>query len=177
MIEDARKCVTLDFKKPGNWILLIGETKEEFGGSHLNEVLKADGGEVPKVDGPASLELMRKLHAAMQKGLVRACHDLSEGGLGVGLAEMCIAGNLGAKIDFKEMNPAVFIFSESATRWIVEVEPKHLAALKKIFAGAPLTTLGKVDKRPALKIKSKKELIGLSVSEMSKAWHSFSEAQ
>ena len=186
VVDDVRQCVTMDFKRPGNAILLAGETRNELGGSHLNEVLGISGGRVPKVDAQVSLKLMRAIREAVSRGLVRSCHDLSEGGLAVALAEMCIAGGLGAKADLSafigsgtvpSLDEAILLFSESAGRWILEVEPGNLARVKKIFSGLPLASVGKVEKDPVLKIKSKKELVRLKTADMKKAWRSFSERQ
>ncbi len=89
IVPDIHSCVTSNFKAAGNRIYLLGETKRELGGSLLHELLEIAGGDAPSLpDNP--LNRYRLLHQAIQQGLVQACHDLSEGGLGVALAEMCI---------------------------------------------------------------------------------------
>ncbi len=98
-VPDADRCVTPDLLTPGNVLLLIGSTETEFAGSHLDLVHGEpdDPGVVPAPDTDAATHY-RHLHAAMQAGLIVSCHDVSEGGLAVALAEMCIGGRLGASI-------------------------------------------------------------------------------
>ncbi len=192
VIEDARKCVSMDLKSPGNVLLLLGETGNEFGGSHFNEVLGLSGGKVPEVNASRSLKFMEAIGRAVDQGLIRSCHDLSEGGLGVAVAEMAFAGQLGAKIDLAPLLPSSsggaiapelgILFSETASRWIIEVEPKKLAAVKKCFANLPVTEIGKVEKSPKLTVKAStaktgKDLFSIQTAELAKAWNSFSNAQ
>ncbi len=94
-----RKCVTMDLKQPGNLLYLVGETRDEMGGSHFALVNDLAGGQVPTVDAEQARETFAAVHRAIHGGLVRACHDLSEGGLAVAAAEMAFAGGLGAQID------------------------------------------------------------------------------
>jgi phosphoribosylformylglycinamidine synthase len=97
-VEDVAQCVTMDLKKAGNVLYMVGLTKDELGGSHYAIVEELSGGDVPKVDPPVAKKTFALLHQAIKAGLVRACHDLSEGGLAVAAAEMAFAGGLGAKI-------------------------------------------------------------------------------
>ncbi len=187
IMKDIRKSITMDFKRAGNWIVLIGKTKEEMGGSHYAEVRGWEGGQVPKVDGRASKNLMKTLSRAISKGMIRSCHDLSEGGLGVALSEMCIGGNLGAKIDLSrcEVCPSqtlipweqLFLFSESASRWLVELEPSQVNAVKKLFPSDSFLILGRVNKEPVLEVKSKKTLFKFKVGQLKEIWESFSRSQ
>src|SRR5262249_43378253 len=92
LVPDVRRCVTMDLKEPGNLLYLVGATKDEMGGSHYNLVHGLDGGAVPRVDFEAAPAVFHALHSAITSGLVRACHDLSEGGLAAAVAEMAFAG-------------------------------------------------------------------------------------
>ena len=178
VIEDARKCLTPDLKKPGNLLALLGETKNEMGGSHWNAVSGSTGGQVPKVDAAVSLDCMKKLHQAARKGLLRSCHDLSEGGLAVALAEMAMGGGLGASIKIPEkFTPAVELFGESASRWVIEFEPSKISRIKKIFSGLPFTLLGKVQKAKKLEIGGKKKRVSIGLADIEKSWSSFSDRQ
>jgi phosphoribosylformylglycinamidine (FGAM) synthase-like enzyme len=105
-------------------------TRDEMGGSHFALVNNLDGGQVPTVDPTRARETFAAVHRAISTGLVRACHDLSEGGLAVAVAEMAFAGGLGAQIDLHAVptsctldNPAVRLFSESNSRFLCEVLP------------------------------------------------------
>ncbi|MGD0517563.1 MAG: phosphoribosylformylglycinamidine synthase subunit PurL [Thermoguttaceae bacterium] len=102
-IDDVRKCVTMDLKRPGNFLYQVGLTKNELGGSHFALVENLTGGEAPKVDAAMAKKTFAALHRAIYKGLVRSCHDLSEGGLAAAVAEMAFAGGFGAKIDLEKV--------------------------------------------------------------------------
>jgi phosphoribosylformylglycinamidine synthase len=179
LVHDVRRSVTMDLKKPGDRLLLLGETRNELGGSHFNVVTGSKGGLVPRVDGVRSRRMMLALRDAIGKGLVRACHDLSEGGLAVALAEMSLAGNLGARVQLSgaELSDAAALFSESASRWVLEVEPGKLAQVRRLFKDMPLAEIGSVDRRPQLSVRGKKEIVRIGVPELRKLWHAFSEAQ
>ncbi len=134
-VPDADHCVTPDLAEPGNVLIVIGQTEPEFAGSHLDLVhgapVKAGVAPAPDPDAP---ETYRHLHAAMRAGLVVACHDVSEGGLAVSLAEMCIAGRLGARIDaLPHDDLTTALFSESSGRLVVEVRPRSVDAFMKIM--------------------------------------------
>ena len=144
-VPDADHCVTPDLAEPGNVLIVIGQTEPEFAGSHLDLVQGApvNAGVAPAPD-PDAPETYRHLHAAMRAGLVVACHDVSEGGLAVSLAEMCIAGRLGARIDaLPHDDLATALFSESSGRLVVEVRPRSVDAFMKIM-GRSAATLGEV---------------------------------
>lgn len=116
--------VTPDLKQAGSVLILIGNTAGEFGGSHFTMVT-GDGGDSP-VPAPdaASPTRYRALHQLLRTGRVRSCHDLSEGGLGVAIAEMCIGGRVGASLDTLPHDGLVTaLFSESTGRFICEVNP------------------------------------------------------
>ncbi len=82
-VDDVTRCVSMDLKTPGNVLYQVGLTKDELGGSHFSLVEGLTGGEVPKLDAPAAKKTFAALHKAIHAGVVRACHDLSEGGLAV----------------------------------------------------------------------------------------------
>jgi phosphoribosylformylglycinamidine synthase len=137
-VPDADHCVTPDLAEPGNVLILIGQTEAEFAGSHLDLVQAPPPGVgVAPAPDPDAPETYRHLHAAMRAGLVLACHDVSEGGLAVALAEMCIAGRLGAQVDaLPHENLATALFSESSGRLVVEVRPRSVDAFMKIMGRA-----------------------------------------
>jgi phosphoribosylformylglycinamidine synthase len=144
-VPDADHCVTPDLAEPGDELILIGSTNTEFAGSHLDLVHGAppDVGVAPAPD-PDAPETYRRLHAAMLEGLVVSCHDVSEGGLAVSLAEMCIAGRLGAHIHtLPHDDLATSLFSESSGRLVVEVQPGNVEAFMKIM-GRSAARLGTV---------------------------------
>ncbi len=163
-VANVKKVVTPDLKAPGNALVLLGHTRPEFGGSHLSMITNdAQARAVPASD-PSSPLLYRGLHTAIQRGLVAAAHDCSEGGLGVALAEMAIAGRLGATIDLADVHADVIsaLFSESTGRIVCEVEPAHLAEFISLLdhaAGVPTAVaIGVVTDMMTLAFKSHFEI-------------------
>jgi phosphoribosylformylglycinamidine synthase len=134
-VPDANICVTPVLSQAGNSLVLLGATSSEFAGSHLDLVLGApdDVGSVPAPD-PDAPARYRRLHEAIVEGLVWACHDLSEGGLAVALAEMCIAGRLGADIgELPHDDLATALFAESQSRLLVEVAPGDISRFRGVM--------------------------------------------
>ena len=152
-IDDVSRAVTMDLKQAGNAIYIVGTTHDELGGSHFAALHQLAGGQVPRVDAPLARKTFAALHATISSGYVRACHDLSEGGLAVALAEMAFAGGLGAAVDLATVphtaasdphTAAVLLFSESNTRFLCEVPPQHAEAFERQMAGVPIGRLGEV---------------------------------
>ena len=154
VVDDVRRCVTMDLKELGNLLFVVGLTRDELGGSHLGFVRGVDGGAVPRVRTDEGLAAFDALHVAISAGLVRACHDLSEGGLVVSLAEMAFAGCRGADVSivhvpFEEVGPGgvrdeVLLFSESPSRFICEVREMDAAAFAAALRGVPHAPIGRV---------------------------------
>ena len=160
-VDDVERCVTMDLKKPGNPLYLVGETKDELGGSHYALIHGLEGGQVPRVDAATARDVFARIHEAIVRGLVRACHDLSEGGLAVALAEMAFAGNQGASIHLsgreapakeagrtQDADQVRCLFSESNSRFVVEVRREQEQAFVDLLtepnASVPLERLGEV---------------------------------
>jgi phosphoribosylformylglycinamidine synthase len=152
-LDDVERAVTMDLKQAGNRLYLVGQTFEELGGSHFAAVHHLRGGDVPRVDPSRARHTFQALHAAIAAGLLRACHDLSEGGLAVALAEMAFAGGLGASVELArvphapfsdEHTAAVLLFSESNTRFLCEVPPQSAAEFEGKLSGVPLAHIGEV---------------------------------
>ncbi|MEZ6115237.1 MAG: phosphoribosylformylglycinamidine synthase subunit PurL [Pirellulaceae bacterium] len=150
-VADVRKCVTMDLKEAGNLLYQVGVTKDELGGSHFSLVNGLTGGHVPKVDSALAKQIFAAVHQAMQSKLIRSCHDLSEGGLAAAIAEMAFAGEQGATINLDQIPTAgqscpayVLLFSESNTRFVLEVAPENSAALEAVFANLPCQRIGEV---------------------------------
>jgi phosphoribosylformylglycinamidine synthase len=143
-VPDASRCVTPELGGPGNVVVLLGTTRPEFAGSHLDLVLgqPAEPGTVPQPD-PDAPARYRRLHAAMRADLVVACHDVSDGGLAVALAEMCIAARLGITVDaLPHRDLATALFAESVGRFVVEVRPDDIGELERLTG--PVARLGVV---------------------------------
>ena len=162
-IDDVRRAVSMDLKRPGNLIYLVGQTHDELGGSHFALVEGLAGGRVPQVDSALARRVFAAVHRAIAGGAVVACHDLSEGGLATAAAEMAFAGGLGAKL-FLENVPhdveaassdelaTVLLFSESNTRFLCEVPNEQKAAFEQAVAEVPHALLGLVMPEPHLRV-------------------------
>ena len=159
--------VTSDLKAAGNVVLLVGSTRDELRGSHLDAVLGIDGpGDVPAPD-PDAAERYRRMHRAITSGLVRSCHDLSEGGLAAAAAEMVIAGRLGLSLTV-DGDPVIRLFSESTGRFLVEVAAGDVEAFSTTVAGS--VVLGTVTADPVLQISVGSDVITLPVADLVQAW-------
>ncbi|HEX6963521.1 MAG TPA: AIR synthase-related protein, partial [Lacipirellula sp.] len=177
-VDDVSKCITMDLKRPGNLLYLVGDTKNELGGSHFALVNNLGGGQVPMVDPAPAKATFAALHRAIDAGLVAACHDLSEGGLAVAIAEMAFAGGFGADVDLaaapaaeSQLPPAVLLFSESNTRFVCEVAPEHAAAFESTLHGILHAKIGAVRPDAQLNINAgKTTLIAAEVNELKEAW-------
>jgi phosphoribosylformylglycinamidine synthase len=179
VMEDVKRAISMDFKQAGDSIYVVGDTKNELGGSAYYLTRGFVGNKVPTVDPVKAKAAMEKLSRATARGMVKACHDCSEGGIGVAVAEMAFAGGLGANININKVPLAekitrddYILFSESNSRFIVEIAPDKKASFEKIMKGSTFAEIGKVTKLPILKI------IGLSgsmvleekISGLKKAW-------
>ncbi|MFA5393511.1 MAG: phosphoribosylformylglycinamidine synthase subunit PurL [Candidatus Ratteibacteria bacterium] len=180
VIRDVNRVVSMDLKGAGNFVYLLGETKgEELGGSHYLKILKRDGGRVPEVNVTQAKKRMVALHEAINSGLVLACHDLSEGGLAVSAAEMAFGGMTGLEIDLKQViysgsaRSDAILFSESASRFLVEISPVNQTKFEKLFARRSFSCVGETLKKPVLKVKGldRKTLISEDLKSLFRVWN------
>ncbi len=178
-VADVTKCVTMDLKSPGNELYLAGVTADHLAGSHLHLVTDRVGGAVPVPDLVTAPKLFRAVHAAILAGCVRACHDLSEGGLAVAIAEMAFAGAVGADVTgladmvtSGELSDETRLFSESPTRFLLEVPPGRAAELRGLFAGLPLAGVGVTVPEQRLRIAGRNGewLVWAKLAELKEAW-------
>lgn len=169
IVPDVDKTTTSDFKSAGNRVYLIGETKDELGGSHYHLIHDIIGASNVPTPHESAFEIFKTLHQAIGAGYIRACHDVSEGGLAVALAEMCIGGRVGAKIDLSGLNLALgsALFSESLSRFVVEVHPDDQAEFEALFAGLPLTAIGAVTADGQLTVEG---VLPIAVEALVDAW-------
>jgi phosphoribosylformylglycinamidine synthase len=179
VMPDINKAVSMDAKEPGNLIYIVGLTRSELGGSHYYYIHDYTGNSVPKVDTRTGKMVMNALSSATSKGLVRACHDCSEGGLAVAAAEMSFAGGLGMSLQLSDVpvegsinRDDIILFSESNTRFIVEVRPESQKEFEKIVSGVPHGLIGNVaeDKTFTIKGKSNNILISEKISDLKESW-------
>jgi phosphoribosylformylglycinamidine synthase subunit PurSL len=179
IVDDVNKCVMMDAKQSGNLLFVVGLTKNELGGSHYYKIKGHLGVNVPTVDIKTAAETAKRIHQAINEGLVVSCHDCSEGGLAVGLAEMAFAGGLGIKADLKGLAKAkgcdradTQLFSESNSRYIVEIEPDKFDQFAKLMLNIPFGQIGKVtdDKKVVIFSEDNKNVIDIDIETLKKAW-------
>ena len=179
IVDDISKCVTMDAKKASNLLFMVGETKNELGGSHYYKIKGHVGASVPRLDLETAPRIAEKISAAIAKGLVASCHDCSEGGLAVALAEMAFAGGLGIEADLRGLPRSKDccradsqLFSESNSRYIVEVEPENYDAFAKLMLNLPFGQIGKVTEEKKLIIKAEdgKTAIESDIDSLKQAW-------
>ena len=149
-----------------------------LGGSHWSLVNELQGGSVPTLEPHVAKQRYERMHQAIQDRLLRSCHDLSEGGLAVAIAEMSFAGGLGAELEIGEefkrasLTPAQYLFSESNSRFIIEVAPENETSVKELF-GEDARRLGRVTQKPDLLIcESDEERLRATLAELKSAWQS-----
>ncbi|MGC1272886.1 MAG: phosphoribosylformylglycinamidine synthase subunit PurL [Planctomycetaceae bacterium] len=176
-IDDVAAAVTMDLKQSGNDLYLVGETRDELGGSHYALVNGLNGGQVPTLDPSKSRTMFAALHTAMRQRIVRSCHDLSEGGLAVAAAEMAFAGGLGLDLDLSVLTAGglsdlALLFAESNTRFLAEVCPENSAAFEAIIGSEPCRRLGTVTAENRLRIHGTggEFVIDSSIGELKTAW-------
>ncbi len=171
-LEDVRSAVTSDFKAAGDLLYLLGETADELGGSELYGLLGETGANVPRVRVAEALDLYRRVAAATGFGLLESCHDLSDGGLAVALAECTFGGTLGANIDLPDfgVGPVAELFSESHSRFLATVQPDATARFEALM-GPRARLLGEVNADSAVRIKHEDHLIiDTPVRRLLQAW-------
>jgi phosphoribosylformylglycinamidine synthase len=178
VIADIEKCVSLDVKFPGDRVYLLGLTRNELGASEYYERFGYIGAHVPRVEPEKFFPMYRALHQAIQEGLIASAHGVYRGGLAVHLAMTAMAGKLGLSIDLdkapvdRQLRDDVKLFSESAGRFLVTVDPKHCGRFEKLVEGFPCACIGTVTEEPKLRVKSQthKEFISATVEELKAAW-------
>ncbi len=150
IVPDVSHAVTADLKEPANYVYVVGETADELGGSSYCRSHGAMGTSVPQAPAQG-LKLYRLLHQAIVRDMVQACHDCSEGGLAVAVAEMSLAGGLGIDLNLAGVprtrgldRDDVIAFSESLGRFVVEVAREVASEFEATFEGLPVARVGSV---------------------------------
>ncbi|MDD5566380.1 MAG: phosphoribosylformylglycinamidine synthase subunit PurL, partial [Candidatus Omnitrophica bacterium] len=187
VMEDASGAVSMYLKKPGNLLYIVGATAEELGASHYYDLFGIIGNNVPKAYPKKARQVFDALSRVSSKRLVRSMHDCAEGGIAVALAEMAFAGGLGAEVFLKEV-PVVqaparaqktkaqrddfVLFSESNSRFIVEVERAHQREFERCIRGVPFGLCGCVSEEKQLKIfgLDGKLCIAAGIAQLKEAW-------
>jgi phosphoribosylformylglycinamidine synthase len=178
IVPDVRRTVSMDFKREGSYIYILGETKPELGGSHYYKLKGFLGKSVPKVEPSKAKRTFEALTRAIDAGLVKACHDLSEGGLAVALAEMCFSGNVGAEVELslvptsQTMRHDFILFSESNSRFLVEVPPSKAQEFEALMNGVTFAKIGETGGDEVVVTHLGEELLREGIRELKESWQS-----
>jgi phosphoribosylformylglycinamidine synthase len=172
LLEDINQAVTMDLKEPGNDVYLVGDFQPMFGGSHFSKITsKALNEPVPDLS-EVTPKVYKVLHRAIQMNLVRSAHDLSEGGLAVAIAEMCIGGRLGIKFESNTWgDPIRVLFGESTGTLLVEVRRQDNEEFLTLFRGLPLNWIGTVTQESKLTVLAHgSTVLDIPLSDLIAAW-------
>jgi phosphoribosylformylglycinamidine synthase len=174
--------ITSELQQPGNLIYLVGLTKNELGGSHYLLLRDELGVNVPQVDLIQARRTFRTLHLAITLGYVQSCHDLSEGGLGIAAAEMVLGSALGLDLDMATVaaaddavGDATLLFSESPSRFLVEVRPEDSVAFGALMDGIDVGLIGFVTDDGRLRVDGVggDEVLDVDAAALRAAWQTF----
>ncbi len=178
VIPNIESTTSMDLKAPGNLLYIIGETFNELGGSEYYKLKGCLGANVPKVKGGKAKRTFKAVTKAIDSGLVKSCHDLSEGGLAVAAAEMAFAGGYGLEIDLSQMPGKPLerndfaLFSESNSRFLMEVAETDRKKFDALMKGKMCAQIGKVTKEEKLLIHGfdQRIVVDASISDLRHCW-------
>jgi phosphoribosylformylglycinamidine synthase len=175
IVPDVGRCTTMDAKRAGHLLLAVGTTAPAMGGSHYASLFGATGDDrLPALDLESGPRIARAVHGLIAAGVVRSAHDCSEGGLLVAAAEMAFAGGLGLELDLvglpvTEALPATAgAFSETPSRYLLEVDRSDLPAVDRILGDIPYAIVGELNAEPVLALDAAD--LRVSLDELRQAW-------
>lgn len=190
-IRDISKAVTMDVKKPGDLVYIIGETYDELGGSEyfklMGEKIRGKeyiGNGVPKVNAKSAKVMYERLSEATEQGTIHSIHTPTKGGLAIALAQSAFAGGYGMYIHLKKvphhgiMRDDVLLFSESNSRFVVTVPKAEKVRFETIMQGSIFTHIGFVLEKPVMRIKglNGKDIIQTNIVKLKQVWKTTLEA-
>ena len=179
VVPDVTRLVSMDAKQTGNRLYLVGSTKSECGGSSYYATVGFLGATVPQVDLSKAPAFIKAVSNAIAQGWVVSAHDCSEGGLGVAAAEMAFAGGLGLTMDLKGVpRPSsltredLILFSESPTRFLLEVPEEKVAEFEQALSGFPFGKIGQFEKEPLFRVLGLEgvPVLGTTIQTLREAW-------
>jgi phosphoribosylformylglycinamidine synthase II len=178
IVPDIAATSSMFLKEPGNALFVVGATGDDLGGSLAARLSGVQGGRAPQVDLEEARKTLLAVHAAVRGGLARSVHDLSEGGLAVALAEMALAGKLGATVNLDGvparedgLDAATLLFAETPSRFLVEVAPGEIPAFEVALADVPHAKVGEVTSDELVTVVSRGEtLVQSPVDQLKATW-------
>jgi len=177
-VDDVRRALTPDLKAAGNRLAIVGHTAADMQGSQLELAGHVSGGRLPTVDAVACRAACRAVAAAGRAGLLQSCHDCSDGGLAVAVAEMAIAGQTGARLELAAVpcsadaagHDRAVAFAETPGRFICEVRPEHAEAFARTLGAVPWAWIGAVTTTPELEIAGGNGVERIAIDRLARAW-------
>ena len=178
VIENITRCVTMDSKIAGDLVYILGTTRNELGGSEYYEHLGYVGRNVPEVRTAEFIPLYRSLKHAIDNDLLASAHGIYRGGLAVHLAKVAMGGNLGMNINLAQVprndveREDELLFSESAGRFIVTVDPANREAVEDLFKTLAFGCIGTITETPDFVVRgiSQNVIIAAPVGDLKTAW-------
>jgi phosphoribosylformylglycinamidine synthase len=178
VVHDIQDCVTMDAKCPGDLVYVLGETKDELGGGEYYQLMGGVGLHVPNVDPKVTWPLYFALHEAVKKRLIASAHAVSRGGLGVHLALVAMAGEMGMELDLASvpggdtLPDSKILYSETAGRFIVTVDPAKKESFERHFSGINIGCVGKTTDSALFRVKARSgaSIIEERVHELKEWW-------
>jgi phosphoribosylformylglycinamidine synthase len=169
--DDVAKAISIDAKFEGDYVYVIGETFSELGGSEYFAFLGSTGNTVPKLNSKKVLTRYKKLTTVITKEILASAYPINHGGLGIALAKVAIAGQIGMELALPtDLRPDYFLFSESLGRFVVTVSADNRKDFENIM-GDDAMMLGTVC-GTNLRITAQKTTIDLPVKELETAYKS-----
>ena len=169
LIKNIDRVIPSFVQHPGDKVYLVGQTRDDYAGSELQKMMTGDiSGIVKSFDLHHVHQYMQRLLTTMENGLVSSAHDLSEGGLGVALAETVFKTDLGLKVDLADQ-PAARLFSETPGRFIVTVAPEKATEFEKVL-GKDAHLIGEVTNSHWLMVKLANGELNENVAKLQKTW-------
>ena len=180
IVNDIRKSLTMDLKSAGNLLYIVGETYNELGGSEYYRLHNFLGKNVPKVHLTNSKKIMIKATQAIKSGLVKSCHDVSEGGIGVATAEMAFTGNLGLELYLDQIpqknisRDDTLLFSESNSRFLMEVPQKKKNEFEEFMNNVSCNLIGYITNNDDFKVYglNRNILLETNIKKLRNSWKS-----
>jgi len=179
-LDDVKRALTPDFKRAGDRLAIVGLSRGDLAGSQLELAGHVSGGRVPEVDAAACRAVFRAIAAAGRAGVVASCHDCSDGGLLAGIAEMALAGGLGAHVNLDAVpadmsiagatRPLALAFTETPGRFLCAVSPPAAERFAAALEGVPWAWIGDVRAESTLVIDAAGSTTQVALDRIARAW-------
>ncbi|MCF7824902.1 MAG: phosphoribosylformylglycinamidine synthase subunit PurL [Candidatus Marinimicrobia bacterium] len=176
LVKSLAHVTTMEFKAAGDFIVLVGETKDELGASeYLDRIHGLVTGDVPELDLELEADTQKYILETIRSGWIKSAHDVGDGGLAVSLAESCIQGKLGAVVTLDtDLRSDSLLFGESQTRFLLSVAEENLDQVINEAAsrGIEAAVIGRATQEPIITIHNNGlKLVDVSLDDCSNAFN------